>query len=120
MSQSEGSSTSPPRGDAKQSHTQPEKSMDVPDSETDSQEVYSSCLSSSLALQSLEEVKTSLITAHTRALLWNVIMIVLASVRLLLDTGSPTDFCQLRFIINTLFIHTASPKVTPYTSSLLL
>ncbi|XP_017341054.2 coiled-coil domain-containing protein 146 isoform X1 [Ictalurus punctatus] len=56
MSQSEGSSTPPPGGDENQSHIQPQKSTYVSAPEVDSQEVYTSSLSTSLDLQCLEEL----------------------------------------------------------------
>ncbi|TSK13562.1 hypothetical protein Baya_0436 [Bagarius yarrelli] len=55
MSQSDGSSTD----DENQSHVQPEKSIEATAPEINSQEVQASSLSTSRALQCLEEVKTS-------------------------------------------------------------
>lgn len=57
MSQTEGSSTPPHGDDENQSHNQPEKTPDASDPEADAQEVNTSSLSISLAMQYLEEVK---------------------------------------------------------------
>lgn len=58
MSQSEVSNTPPPGGDENQSYIQPEKSIYESAPEVNSQDVYTRSLSTSLALQCLEEVKT--------------------------------------------------------------